>query len=239
MHIYSMNLKSVREEAPAIQTFLFDIPDGLQWTEGAHIHLAFSSFNTGDQPNRSRVRHMSIASLQEEEHVAITTRLYESSSFKADMMKLRPGDSMSLFKVGNRLELRHENRPLYLLSMGVGLAAFRPLILTYQQDPTNIPSLTSITTARNGYECYYSELSPLTNGPARQIYVPSSAAYYEQLQDVPSDGIYYVVGSNDFVNNTIRALFDRGISADNIILDMHDDKRDYHLGIVAGTIPLY
>ena len=69
--------------------------------------------------------------------------------------------------------------------------------------------------------------------------MPSSAAYYEQLQDVPSDGIYYVVGSNDFVNNTIRALFDRGISADNIILDMHDDKRDYHLGIVAGTIPLY
>lgn len=228
MDIYSMHLQQIKEEAPDIKTFFFDIPDGIDWEEGAHLHLAYPDFLAGDRPNRRKVRHMSIASLPSEEHIAITTKIYSESPFKHDLKSLAIGDEMQLFKMGSRLTLRRLNRPLVLLSMGVGLAAFRPLILAMHQDASNISSLTSLTVARPGMEVYRDELLQYKSDKISQEYIHSQDEYYARLEAYADDCIYYLVGSDLFVRQNLKFLFDKGIQKEQIILDMRDDLRDYY-----------
>ena len=132
MEIYWTKIKEIIEETPEIKTFHLECPEGVTWEEGAHIHLALEGFNAGEKPNRALVRHMSISTVQKEAAIGITTRLKaERSEFKTILGNLSIGDQVAVFKIKSNLALRREERNVYLLSSGVGLASFRPLVLQY------------------------------------------------------------------------------------------------------------
>lgn len=219
MELYLQKIIAIRDEAPAIRTFYFDVPPWLTWEEGAHLHIAFPDFNAGGIKNPERVRHMSIASLPREHVIAITTRMNDTSPFKRSLADLTVGDEMVLYKFGSRLALHREGRPIVLLSMGVGLAAFRPLILEYVKDPQGIPSLTSLTRCRPGQELYQSELAPLSQAQLRQEWHATADSYLQAAASQPLDGYYYIVGSEIFIRDMIRLLRDRGIADESMIID--------------------
>lgn len=75
MQIYWTTLVDVIDEATDTKTFYLDLPEGFTWEEGAHTHLALEGFNSGEKPDKGLVRHMSIATLPEENTIGITTRL--------------------------------------------------------------------------------------------------------------------------------------------------------------------
>lgn len=68
--------------------------------------------------------------LPSESYIAFTTRLSDSA-YKNRLKLIKPGDQMILYKLGQRMPMRYENRPLVLLSMGVDLAAMKPIMATY------------------------------------------------------------------------------------------------------------
>lgn len=227
MDIFKQKLIDVTVETPTVRTFHFEAPENYTWVEGSHLHMAFSDYDLGQGRNPNKIRHMSIASLPQENNIAITTKLTLDSPFKQSMTELSPGDSMQLFDISSRLFLRRQNRPIILLSNGVGLAAFRPLILKFLSDPSRIPSLHSLTAARNGHEIYLNELCRLQSDSFTQSWFSQKAALREALEEYSGTGsLYYIVGSELFIRDSIRTLRKLGVPDEDMIIDKKPRVRE-------------
>lgn len=229
MEIYWTKIKEIIEETPEIRTFHLECPQGLTWEEGAYTHLALEGFNAGEKPNRALVRHMSISTVHQEAAIGITTRLKEvRSEFKTILGNLSIGDQVALFKINNHLALRRENRKVYLLSSGVGLASFRPLVLQYLADNTAIPALHSLTIAGEEDRLFQSDFLPQTPKHFTAQFVHQRADYYDALTALSTDqeGVFYLVGSDAFLEQNIALLLEKGIPDSQIVIDKHPLKRD-------------
>lgn len=227
MEQFIQKIIAIKDEAPTIRTFHFERPEGLIWEEGSHLHLAFPGFNAQGRRDPDKIRHMSISSLPGENTIAITTRLNNASPFKTAMASLMIGDEMVLFKIGSRLGLRREDRPLCLLSMGVGLAAFRPLIMEFSANSERIPSVTSLAIVRPGQELFQEELAGFESDHFRHHRYYDRTSYLEGLSSLPQpDSIYYIVGSELFIRDMIRTLRAQGIQDEDIVIDKKPAVRE-------------
>ena len=127
MEIFWTTIKDIVDETNDVKTYKLNCPEGFTWEAGAHTHFALEGFNIGEKPNRSLVRHMSISTLPEEGSIGITTRIKEEcSEFKDILKREEKNRKVALFKTSTNVPLKRENRPIYLLSSGVGIATFRP-----------------------------------------------------------------------------------------------------------------
>lgn len=227
MQIYWTKINKIIEETPEIKTFLLDLPEGFTWEEGAHTHLALEGFNAGDQPNKSLVRHMSISTLPNEQSIGITTRIREQcSEFKSILRNLEVGNEVALFKIHSNVPLKREEKNIYLLSSGVGLATFRPLVLTYSERPDNINHIHSlnIDSSKNYLFTDIFESAPDKNFTSQ--YVDHRNDYYEEVKKLAADqdGLFYVVGSDEFIMQNIEVLREQGIKPEQIVLDKREQQ---------------
>lgn len=227
MRIYWTEVNQIIEEVPNTKTYLFNCPEDFIWEEGAHTHLALEGFNAGEKPNRNLVRHMSISTLPHEEKIGITTRIKENTSeFKTTLNKLKVGDNVALFKTGSRVQLKRQDKPIILLSCGVGIATFRPLILQYLQDPAQIKSLHSLNVDSSGQFLFRDSFLNESSLPLNIQFVDSRLKYYTELNQHSqnNDALFYIVGRDEFLSETISVLNVAGISYNQIILDKHEKK---------------
>lgn len=228
MKIYWTRINKIVDETSEIKTYLLDCPEGFTWEEGAHTHLALEGFNAGDKPNKSLVRHMSITTLPEENIIGITTRIREQcSEYKAILRNSGVGDQVALFKTHSNVPLKKDANNIYLLSSGVGLATFRPLVLEFLERPGNIDHMHSLN-IDSSKEFIFTDIvksNPEKNFTAQ--FVDNRKDYYEAVKNLAADkdGVYYVVGSDEFLVQNIEVLRDQGITSNQIMLD----KREYRL----------
>src|SRR5699024_4625129 len=93
----------------------------------------------------SLIRHMSISTLPHESSIGITTRIREQcSEFKRILRNLEVGNEIAIFKTRSNVPLKREDKSVYLLSSGVGLATFRPLVLDYFERADNVNQIHSL-----------------------------------------------------------------------------------------------
>lgn len=239
MNIFTQKLIRTVDEASTLRTFHFEAPENYHWIEGSHLHLAFVDYDLTKGRNPHKIRHMSIASLPEEGTIAITTRLTGDSPFKIELSRLRPGDAMQLFDISSRLHLRRLDRPLVLLSNGVGLAAFRPLILKYLAEPARIPSLHSLCVAPPDGRIYEKELAGLNNGSFSHTFLTHRGPFREALgKPLFKGSLYYLAGSELFLRDTVRSLRLLGVPDRDIIIDKKPPVREMFfktLDLLADT----
>ncbi|MDF2486694.1 MAG: hypothetical protein K0R46_2862, partial [Herbinix sp.] len=173
------------------------------------------------------VRHMSITTLPVENKIGITTRVPGSNSeFKTRLAMLGIGDEVIFFKFGSRMQLRRSNRPIILLSMGVGISTLRPVILAFLRDKSNIMRLINVNVNSSGSHIYRQELDSLADGDYINYWLDSRSSYYETLSKLSEtpDALYYIVGTDDFMKETIRFLNGRNILNSDIVLDRKEEK---------------
>lgn len=234
MQIYWTKINKIIEETSEVKTYLLDCPEGYTWEEGSHIHLAFEGFNAGDKPNRSLIRHMSISTLPNENSIGITTRIREQcSEFKAILRNLKIGDEVAVFKTHSNVPLKRENKNVYLLSSGVGLATFRPLVLDYFERADNVNQIHSLN-VDSSREFLFTDI--FTSAPEKKFtsqFVDNRKDYYEEVKNLAKDkeGLYYIVGSDEFLVENIQALRDQGIKPEQIMLDKHEKRLQEFLSI--------
>ncbi|MEK5186524.1 ferredoxin--NADP reductase [Solibacillus sp. FSL W7-1324] len=225
MQIYWTKINKIIEETPEVKTFMLDLPEGFTWEEGAHTHLALEGFNAGDQPNKSLVRHMSICTLPNEQTVGITTRIRElCSEFKSILRNLEVGDKVALFKIHSNVPLKREDKNIYLLSSGVGLATFRPLVLTYLERPDHIDRIHSLTIDSTQDYLFTDVFETAPDKNFTSQYVNNRNDYYEEVKKLAADqdGLFYVVGSDEFILQNIDVLREQGIKPEQIVLDKRE-----------------
>ena len=136
------------------------------------------------------------------------------------------GEELILFKFGARMFIRRNNRPIILLSMGVAMATMHAVILAFHNDKENIPQLISVNVNSSGEHLYRNELATLEGDGYQNYWVSTHLEYYETLSKLTlvSDGIYYIVGNDEFMKETIIFLNSKGIENSDIIFYRKEEK---------------
>lgn len=228
MQIHWLKIKNIVQETPEIKTFLLECPKDFSWDAGAHTHFAMQGFNAGSQPNRSLVRHMSISTLPSENAIGITTRIRERcSEFKSILKRLQIGDEVAIFKTHNNLPLKRIGKNVYLLSSGVGLATFRPIALDYLRRPDGIEHMHSLNIESSKQFLFPDVFQSESDKNFTAQFVDQRKEYYDELQKLAADkeGLFYIVGSDEFLTQNIAVLRENGISDEQIMLDKREDQR--------------
>lgn|SRR5690625_482151 len=224
MQIYWTKINKIIEETAEVRTYMLDCPDNFTWEEGAHTHFALEGFNAGEKPNRSLIRHMSISTLPYEKSIGITTRIKEKCSpFKATLKSHEVGDKVALFKTHSNVPLKRENKNIYLLSSGVGLATFRPLVLEYFECTDNVNQIHSLNIDSSKKFLFTDIFTSKPNKNFTSQFVDNRKDYYTEVKNLATDknGLYYVVGSDEFLVQNIEILREQGIMPKQIMLDKH------------------
>lgn len=232
MQIYWTKINKIIEETPEIKTYMLDCPEGFTWEEGAHTHFALEGFNAGDKPNRGLIRHMSISTLPHENSIGITTRIREQcSEFKAILRNLEVGNEVALFKTHSNVPLKREGKNVYLLSSGVGLATFRPLVLDYFERPDNVNQIHSLNIDSSKDFLFTNIFESVPDKKFTSQFVDNRKEYYEEVKKLAADkdGLFYVVGSDEFLVQNIEVLREQGIKPEQIMLDKHEQQRSKFL----------
>lgn len=225
MQIYWTKINKIIEETPEVKTYMLDRPEGFTWEEGAHTHFALEGFNAGDKPNRGLIRHMSISTLPHEDSIGITTRIREQcSEFKSTLRALEVGNEVALFKTHSNVPLKREGKNVYLLSSGVGLATFRPLVLDYFERPDNVNQIHSLNIDSSKEYLFPSIFESSSDKKFTSEFVDNRNNYYEKVKELASDkdGLFYVVGSDEFLIQNIQVLREQGIHPEQIMLDKRE-----------------
>ena len=233
MENYRLSIVDIIDESPNTKTYILEKPESLTWDEGSHIHLALEDYDKDELPNKDLVRHMSIMSNWDENKLAFTTRFTEPySSFRLGLAQLTKGDHLKVFKISSRMTLRREERPLVLISMGVGLATMRPLILRFHQDSTNIPLLVNLNVdahAAHEKALYQEELEGLRNERIQLHWCKSRLELFNALETLNIENpIYYVVGSDLFLRTILKRLKAKGVSKEAIMIDKKSHMLDLY-----------
>ena len=227
MQIYWTKINKVIEETPEVKTYLLDCPEDFTWEEGSHTHFALKGFNVGEKPNRSLIRHMSISTLPHENLIGITTRIREQcSEFKTILRNLEVGDEVAIFKTHSNVPLKRDNKNVYLLSSGVGLATFRPLVLDYFERADNVNQIHSLNIDSSKDFLFTNIFESAPDKKFTSQFVDNRKDYYEEVKNLAADkdGLYYVVGSDEFLVQNIEVLREQGIKPEQIMLDKREQK---------------
>jgi len=220
--VQSAELLDIIKEAENTYTYRFSIPKGMTWEAGTNAHLVANGSDANYAPNKKYVRHLSICSLPEEGYMGFSTRIREGASvFKQNLKVCKPGDKLQVFGLKNRLPLPRENKPVVLISMGVGVATFRPMILEYAKDQKGIPQLVNLNIDKAGSAIYWEELSKFHMEGFSNHYVNTRQELREQIDQslALNDAEYHIVGSDEFLLEIGTYLIQKGVQNTQIKLD--------------------
>lgn len=231
MEIYKTHIAGIVSHVGNVNTYLLNVPDGVHWEEGAHMHVALPGFNIGEKPDKQLVRHMSIMTLPEEEKLGFTTRIDSSNSiFKQRLSAMQVGEDVFVFKLGSVMTLRRNGCPAVLISMGVAMATMRPLLLRYGQNQQGIPWIESINVSRlpealyeTDVEKYKSSSCCHTQLVGRDMLKQNIYKIVERLDGKKAN--FYVAGSDVFLRDVVTELLRKGIDEEQIVLDKKPEKR--------------
>lgn len=234
MQIYWTKINKIIDESSEVKTYLLDCPEDFTWEEGSFTHFALKGFNAGEKPNRSLIRHMSISTLPHENSIGITTRIREQcSEFKSVLRDLEVGSDVAFFRTFTNVPLRREDKNVYLLSQGVGLATFRPLVLDYFDRADNINHIHSlnIDSSKDFLFTDIFESAPDKNFTSQ--FVDGRKDYYEEVKQLATDkdGLFYIVGSDEFLVQNIEVLREQGINPEQIMLDKKEQELPQFLSV--------
>src|SRR5699024_5710838 len=228
MQIYWTKVNKIINETPQVKTYLLDCPEDFTWEEGSFTHFALKGFNEGDKRNPERIRHMSISTIPNENTIGITTRIREQcSEFKSVLRDLEVGSEVAFFKTFTNVPLKREDKNVYLLSAGVGLATFRPLVLNYLDHPDHIKHMHSLNIDSSKDFLFTDVFTTVTEKRFTSQFVDNRTDYYEEVRNLAADqdGIFYVVGSDEFIIQNIEVLREQGIQPEQIMLDKREQKQ--------------
>lgn len=219
-----IRLAKIEKEAADTYTFKFTVPSTSKWLPGGYAHFVCSTLKNGEKFKKELLRELSIMSHPSEKLMGFTTRIRQNPSvFKQKMLQLKVGDEIRVFKIGNHFKKQESEKPIVFISMGVGIATFRPLILEYLKNAPQTLPITNINIDRSGAFIYQNELEGLPAEKIENVWVTNRTDLYAGInQCIENAGnIYYIVGSKEFNKAIGDYLLEKYVSEKDIIFDKH------------------
>ncbi|GAB3070665.1 dihydropteridine reductase [Salinicoccus sesuvii] len=228
MQIYWTKINKIIQESLEVRTYMMERPEDFVWEEGSHTHFALEGFNADEKPNRDLIRHMSISTMPDENLIGITTRIKaECSIFKTALRDLEVGNEVAIFKTRSNVPLKREDKNVYLLSSGVGIATYRPIVLSYFENAEGVNQMHSLNIDSSKAFLFTDVFKNLADKNFTAQFVDTRNDYYAQVKELASDenGLFYVIGSDEFLAHNIKVLFEEGVQPEQIMLDKYEESR--------------
>lgn len=218
-----VKLVNIIKHNPEVYSYDFEAIFPLDWNIGDHSKV----FMTVD--GQMIGKKFSYASLKEEGFLRFTTRIKENGSdYKKAFTKLKVGDLVEITTPNGNFELYREQRPILLLTNGVGMAAVRGFIKAFELDQSGIPEMIQLNVDNTG-AIYESEMNAIMSkiDAFKSYYFDNRKRFYSHLDYVAQDlmsrytlePLIYVVGSAPFVLDLLQHLRSLGFTGDEIITD--------------------
>ena len=134
--------------------------------------------------------------------------------------------------------LKREDRPIVLLSQGIAMSTIRPLIKKFEKDSDGIPELICVNVNNKDTHLYESDFKDVDGSLFVKYWLETRNEYLAKIKELASTkekSYFYVVGSENFVLDSLYTLRESGIKDDSIIIDKNEEKR----GIVFTTLENY
>lgn len=219
---YRLQITDIVDEVQGTRTYYMNMPEGFIWDEGSHAHIGLAGFDEGEMPVKEWVRHMSIMTLPDENKIGFTTRKRENcSEFKEKLFQSKIGDEIIVFKPGSRMSLRREDRPVVLVSMGVGIATMRPLVLAYDKNRQGVPSMMNINVDATGDFLYRRDLDHLACDCYTNLWLEGRQKLHDLIEELNYEEmpVFYLVGSDTFIIDLIHRLRGKGVRQEDMVID--------------------
>lgn len=220
---HQLRLVNIIKHSEETYSYDLDMTDLPTWAEGdsSKVFLSIGEKEVG--------KAFSHATLPKEGVIRFTTRIKEvPSEYKAELAKKQLGDLIEITTPKGNFSLRRDHRPIVLLSNGVGIAATRSLVKAFEQDQTGIPVLIQINVDATG-EIYGEEFSQLEQSldSFKSRYLKGRTAFFPELKDTiielwnqrDETPLFYVVGSEQFVTDTVTYLYEGGYTDADVVTD--------------------
>lgn len=200
----------------------FQSEDLKVWQEGHHSMVILNVDDT------LVGKKFSYVTLPEEGVIRFTTRLgKENSDYKKALLNLVKGEYVKISEPSGDFALRRENRPVILLTNGVGIAGVRSLIKQYMNDQEMIPEmlLLNVDARSNIYKSEFDEFHAGIN-QFKPYYLTHRTSYnsmlYHELSMMKKrydlDPIFYLAGSDTFVEENMSYLNDLEFEEQDIVI---------------------
>jgi len=222
---YKIKLVDIIKHNSEAYSFDFESQEINNWSEGdnSKLHVSYDEKEVG--------KKFSYATLPWESKIRFTTRIKtDRSKYKDSLYDLYIGDMIEISEPRGDFRLKRQDRPIVLLSNGVGIAANRSLIKSFERDGHGIPEMIQINVDAKGM-IYKEEFDRLMSRKSnfKSFYESHRKDYYRRLDHelqellVASDEepLVYIVGSDGFVKENVSHLISVGFTQDDIITDSH------------------
>lgn len=218
---------------PSLFTFWLEPQHPVSYQPGQSITV---SLPHDKRDNRGDTRWFSISSAPNERYLAFTTNLAAgtaASSFKQQLRKLQPGDSLSIATQasGDFILPRNPQIPLVFIAGGVGAAPLRSIIIHLLASGEQ-RTIDMFFTAKTSGDLAFIQLfrsycrsthiyttASDANQPGEPVRLSGTAIVQSLDQPVIRDGLYFIAGPEQFVESTKDDLLANGIAQRQLVLD--------------------
>lgn len=208
-------LREKKHEYDHVYTFIFDTPNPIlsnSFQAGQYVHVRLPKVPDGEKS----VRELSFASApgDGEVHLGVDTR--SESPYQSTLVAMEKGDTATLFKVKGTMILPEGKKEVVMIAGGVGITPFRSMIREIEQK--NIPITPILIHVSRDTFLYKEELQ---KKPFEQHRVGRNETekILENVVEKHPTALYFVAGSENFVQNIEGRLLDAGIDTTAIFKD--------------------
>ena len=196
--------------------FNFEMPIGLTYKEGQ-----YGAFKHVDKDIEGRkVRAFSYASASNEKVFKIGTKIVENpSDFKAKMLDLKPGDTMTVDGPLGDFTLE-ENENSVFLAAGIGITPIRSLLMRMKEIDYK-KEATLVYAEHRQFYCFTDDFSKMSNVFVKyeKTGADMKATALSMGSKYKNDAYYYISGNPGYVTAINTILQDAGVDQKNIKFD--------------------
>jgi len=213
---YMLKLKKTTKVGEYYYIFDFEKLEDIVFIEGQ-----YGVFMHVDKEIEGRkVRAFSIASSNNEDTFKIATKIVEEpSSFKAEMLKLKPGDYMAYNGSMGSFTLDKEKLGVFIAG-GIGITPIRGILNLIKDMNLDLECHLIYSEPREIYP-FKEEFDDMENVIGHYISTvrDTKEAIYNTSLKYQNNAIYYLAGSPSFVKSITEQLAENGINNSNMKFD--------------------
>lgn len=211
-----------REEVgPAIWQYYFTAEKSLDFVPGQYVSLHLESV---DHDSRGSSRTFSLTSLPEDTSLSFITKHFGlQTSYKNALETLRPGDAARIDDAMGDLVLpKSKDTPLVFIAGGIGIASYASMFMYLLKQKEERP-IFLFYYLRSRREMIFRELFESYPLAGNDIAIaPNEVRAEDVLSSVPTNSLFYLSGSQRFVEDLREGLEHLGVLRSRIVFDYFD-----------------
>ncbi len=218
-----IELQEIKQETSDVYSFIFNRPKDFKWKPGQHGVFKFTDREITEGKD---FRIFSFASINKEDKILISTRIVdEPSEFKKNLLKLKPGDVMTVDGPMGKFTIKDYDKPSLIMAGGIGVTPIRALVKDIYHNNIKTKDIKVLYSDDRGEFAYTDTLKTAAENSEglelvfisdRNEFTDKIDAYAKENQN---NSLYYISGTPGMTSFFKEKLTGFGVNEENIITD--------------------